>query len=59
VEEGLYLRLKHNIWVRIITLAVLLGILAAVAYLYYDLKIRPPAETAPKASSTGEVDDGR
>jgi hypothetical protein len=58
-EEGLFLRLKHNVWVRVITLVVLLGILAVVAYLYYDLKIKQPAETGPKAATSGEVDDGR
>jgi hypothetical protein len=58
-EEGLYLRLKHNVWVRVITLAVLLGILAVVAYLYYDIKIRQPAESNATRPSSGEVDDGR
>ena len=59
-EENLYLRLKHNIWVRVITLVVLLGILAVVAYLYYDLKIRQPAEESRSgSSSSSQVDDGR
>jgi len=58
-DEKLYSRLKHNVWVRVITLVVLLGILAAVAYLYYDLKIRQPAETTSNGPSSGQVDDGR
>lgn len=57
-EEGLYLRLKHNVWVRVVTLAVLLGILAVVAYLYYDIKIRQPAE-ANSSTTSGQTDDGR
>jgi hypothetical protein len=43
-EESVFLRLKQNIWVRIVTLAVLLGILAVVAYVYYDMKIKPRNE---------------
>jgi hypothetical protein len=58
-EEGVYSRLKHNVWVRVVTLAVLLGILAVVAYLYYDIKIRQPAETNATRPPSGEVDDGR
>src|SRR5262249_242853 len=59
-EENLYLRLKHNVWVRVITLVVLLGILAVVAYLYYEIKVKQPAEaTASGGSSSSQVDDGR
>jgi len=58
-DEKLYSRLKHNVWVRVITLVVLLGILAVVAYLYYDLKIKQPAETTPKAATSSEADDSR
>lgn len=35
-EENLFLRLKHNIFVRIITMVILLGILAVAAYLLYE-----------------------
>jgi len=52
-EEGLYQRLKHNVLVRVITLVVLLGILAVVAYLFYELKIKQPAETTQQAPPAG------
>ena len=50
-EESLYLRLKHNVLVRVITLVVLFGILAVLAYLLYEKRMaeeaansaRPPA----------------
>jgi DNA-directed RNA polymerase subunit M/transcription elongation factor TFIIS len=59
-EEGLYLRLKHNVWVRVITLVVLLGILGVVAFLYYELKIKQPAETTNSSGTpSGQADDGR
>ena len=46
-EEGLYTRLKHNVWVRVITLAVLLGILAVLAYLLYEKKKAEENAAAP------------
>lgn len=50
-ERGAYQKLKGNVLVRVITLVVLLGILAVVAYLYYDIKIRGQREEPPPAKA--------
>jgi len=48
-EENLFLRLKHNIAVRIITMVILLGILAVAAYLLYA-KRKAEAQDASRES---------
>ena len=49
-EEGLYTRLKSNVLVRVITLVVLFGILAVVAYLLYQKKMAEQNAAAPGPS---------
>lgn len=49
-EESLFLRLKHNIFVRIITMVILLGILAVAAYLLYE-KRKAEAQDANRGPS--------
>lgn len=45
-DENLFLKLKHNIFVRIITLVVLLGILAVAAYLLYKKRMDEAKDTS-------------
>ena len=56
-DEGLYQRLKHNVLVRVITLVVLLGILAFVAYLYYEKKINVPDDNPPARTPNAGPND--
>lgn len=53
-EMGAYQKLKSNVLVRVITLVVLLGILAVVAYLYYEIKIKGQPEDPPPAKAPPE-----
>ena len=53
-DENLFLRLKHNIFVRIITMVILLGILAVAAYLLYE-KRKAEALDANKGPSQGAL----
>ena len=48
-EEGLYQRLKHNVLVRVITLVVLLGILAVLAYLLYEKRMNEAKDSSSAA----------
>ena len=56
-EENLYLRLKHNVLVRVVTLVVLLGILAVVSYLFYEYKIKEQPDDPPARTPTSGKND--
>ncbi len=45
-EMGLYSRLKHNIWVRVITMLILLTVLAVLGYMLYEKRQREAAANA-------------